>query len=79
MRAMNRMILLIMNLFKLISISSYDLKAHEPLKPFFLYIYIYNHLASDWVIVSDLQNSYIFLGHIALTSLRPDIVIFRTL
>ena len=34
------------------------------------------HLASDWVIVSDLQNSYIFPGHIALTSLRPDIVIF---
>ena len=34
------------------------------------------HLASDWVIVSDLKNSYIFPGHIALTSLRPDIVIF---
>ena len=34
------------------------------------------HLASDWVIVSDLQNSYIFPGHIALTSLRPDIVVF---
>ena len=32
------------------------------------------HLASDWAIVSDLQNSYIFPGHIALTSLRPDIV-----
>ena len=30
------------------------------------------NLASDWVIVSDLQNSYIFPGHIALTSLRPD-------
>ena len=34
------------------------------------------HLASNWVIVSDLQNSYIFPGHIALTSLRPALVIF---
>ena len=34
------------------------------------------HLASDWVIVSDLQNSYIFPGHIAPTSLRPGIVVF---
>ena len=34
------------------------------------------HLVSDWVIVSDLKNSYIFPGHITLTSLRPDIVIF---
>ena len=34
------------------------------------------HLANDWKLISDLNDSYVFPGHIALTSLRPDIVIY---
>ena len=34
------------------------------------------HLANDWKLVSDLGNGFIFPGHIAITALRPDVVIF---
>ena len=34
------------------------------------------HLASDWVLISDLGPKYVFPFQIALTELRPDIVIF---
>ena len=34
------------------------------------------HLTDDWVLLSDLDSSYVFPGHIAVSSLRPDIVIF---
>ena len=34
------------------------------------------HLSSDWVLISDTGCNYIFPIHIALTELRPDVVIF---
>ena len=34
------------------------------------------HLTSDWVLLSDLCNNYVFPGHIAISALRPDIVLF---
>ena len=34
------------------------------------------HLADDWVTLADLGGSYVFPGHIAITSLRPDIVVY---
>lgn len=34
------------------------------------------HHASDWVILADLNEGFVFPGHIAITSLRPDIVIY---
>lgn len=34
------------------------------------------HLADDWVFLVDLGNGFVFPGHIAITSLRPDIVIY---
>ena len=34
------------------------------------------HLASDWVVISDLNENYVFPIQIALTELRPDVVIF---
>ena len=34
------------------------------------------HLTSDWVLLSDLGNNYVFPGHIAISALRPDIVLF---
>ena len=34
------------------------------------------HLSSDWILISDLGCNYIFPRHIALTELRPDVVIF---
>ena len=34
------------------------------------------HLTSDWVLLSDLGNNYAFPGHIAISALRPDIVLF---
>ena len=34
------------------------------------------HLAEDWILLSDLNGSYIFPGHIAISSLRPDIIIY---
>ena len=34
------------------------------------------HLASDWELVPDLGYNYVFPFHIALTDLRPDILIF---
>ena len=34
------------------------------------------HLTSDWEMISDIDPNYIFPFHIALTELRPDVVIF---
>ncbi|XP_057305420.1 uncharacterized protein LOC130642351 [Hydractinia symbiolongicarpus] len=34
------------------------------------------HLACDWMIMSDLKDGFVFPGHIALTPLRPDLVIY---
>ena len=34
------------------------------------------HLTSHWVLLSDLCNNYVFPGHIAISALRPDIVLF---
>ena len=34
------------------------------------------HLATDWLLLSDLGNNYIFPPQIAITQLRPDVVIF---
>ncbi|XP_057294826.1 ubiquitin carboxyl-terminal hydrolase 51-like [Hydractinia symbiolongicarpus] len=34
------------------------------------------HHASDWVMLADLNEGFVFPGHIAITSLRPDIVIY---
>lgn len=34
------------------------------------------HLADDWVILSDLSDGFVFPGHIAITALRPDMVIY---
>ena len=34
------------------------------------------HLSSDWELISDLDQSYVFPFQIALTELRPDVVIF---
>ena len=34
------------------------------------------HLANDWVILVDTNKNLVFPGHIVLTNLRPDIVIF---
>ena len=34
------------------------------------------HLTSDWVLLADLGNNYVFPGHIAISALRPDIVLF---
>ncbi|XP_057305302.1 uncharacterized protein LOC130642232 [Hydractinia symbiolongicarpus] len=34
------------------------------------------HLACDWMILSDLKDGFVFPGHIALASLRPDLVIY---
>ena len=34
------------------------------------------HLSNDWKLIADLNDGYVFPGHIALSSLRPDVVIF---
>ncbi|XP_057310634.1 uncharacterized protein LOC130648598 [Hydractinia symbiolongicarpus] len=34
------------------------------------------HLATDWLFLSDLNGELIFPGHIAITSLRPDLVLY---
>ena len=34
------------------------------------------HLANDWVVLADLKDDYIFPGHIAVSALRPDIVLY---
>ena len=34
------------------------------------------HLASDWVLIADLKEHYVFPPHITITTLRPDIVIY---
>ena len=34
------------------------------------------HLSNQWKLLSDTDNSYSFPGHISLTNLRPDVVIF---
>ena len=34
------------------------------------------HLASDWVLIVDLKEHYVFPPHITITTLRPDIVIY---
>ena len=34
------------------------------------------HLASDWILLADIDNDFIFPAQIALTQLRPDVVIF---
>ena len=34
------------------------------------------HLASDWVVISDLNANYVFPFQIALTELRPDVVLY---
>ena len=34
-----------------------------------------NH-TRDWLFMSDLDSGFIFLGHIAITSLRPDLIVF---
>ena len=36
------------------------------------------HLTSDWTILADIDDNYIFPVQIALTQLRPDIVVFST-
>ena len=36
------------------------------------------HLSSDWVLLADLDDNYIFPAHIALTQLRPDVVLFSS-
>ena len=37
------------------------------------------HLVNDWIVLSDLNDGFMFPGHIALSALRPDIVIFSDL
>ena len=37
------------------------------------------HLGNDWFLLSDLDNKYQFPGHIAVTALRPDVVIYSNL
>ena len=34
------------------------------------------HLSNDWKVVADLSDGYMFPGHIAVSALRPDIVIY---
>ena len=34
------------------------------------------YLANDWKLISDLGNGFVFPGHIAITALRPDVVIY---
>ena len=34
------------------------------------------HLSNDWISLVDLDNNYVFPPHIALTAMRPDIVIY---
>ena len=34
------------------------------------------HLTNDWKFISDLEDGYQFPGHIAITSLRPDLVLY---
>ena len=34
------------------------------------------HLTTDWMIITDLKDGYVFPGHIALSALRPDIVLY---
>ena len=33
------------------------------------------HLSNDWISLVDLDNNYVFPPHIALTAIRPDIVV----
>ena len=33
------------------------------------------HLNTDWMIITDLKDGYVVPGHIALSALRPDIVL----
>ena len=34
------------------------------------------HHTGDWAFMSDLDSGFIFPGHIAITSLRPDLIVF---
>ena len=37
---------------------------------------LYTITARDWLFMSDLDSGFIFPGHIAITSLRPDLIVF---